>query len=195
MELIYVDGSPFARLVRILIREWELPVTTREVPFPLPPDVETLTPMGQVPLLLNRGDEPCFPTLRIVDTLLPLVTFENGVPINDRQRALLPVALTAGDALVQAAYQEWAGLESNSANALGFDPAARNLGRFNRSVEWLHERVEVLSIVGITMAVFLDWARNRAVVGVDLTTAAAGDFLTLTDRPSFRSTVPRPFDR
>lgn len=74
MKLLDVDGSPFARIVRILIGAWQLQVSLQEVDFPLPTDVDALTPMGQVPLLLREGEPPLFPTLNIIEHLARLAS-------------------------------------------------------------------------------------------------------------------------
>ncbi len=56
MELHYIDGSPFSRIVRVLALEHRLPVTTREITeFPPPPALQALNPMWQVPVLID-GD-------------------------------------------------------------------------------------------------------------------------------------------
>ncbi|MCG7522504.1 glutathione S-transferase N-terminal domain-containing protein [Ruegeria sp. Ofav3-42] len=192
MELIYVDGSPFARVVRILVHEWRLAVKCTEVSFPLPPETEALTPMGQVPLLLREGQPPLFPTLNIIEHMSSLVAGDVPFPHNDQTRENLVIALSAGDVLAQAAYQQWSGLGQIAENGLGFEPGARNLDRFFRTICWLSEKAEVEAIASMVAAVFLYWARDRGVAGLELADARFDRFEPLFSRPSFQFTKPRP---
>lgn len=192
MELLYVDGSPLARIVRILIAEWQLPVALREVDFPLPPELDELTPMGQVPLLLMPEQNPLFPTFNIIEYLATLAP--EGVPFgyNNSGRMNLVIALTAGDALAHAAYERWSGLGQVSFNSLGFETGARNIERFNRTVAWLVDRVETNTLVSLVVAILLDWARDRKVVGVDTRNTYTERFVGILSRPLVAATAPRP---
>ncbi|MEX0302532.1 MAG: glutathione S-transferase N-terminal domain-containing protein [Leisingera sp.] len=192
MELVYLDGSPFARIVRILIQEWKLPVVCTEVCFPLPPEIDALTPLGQVPLLLREGQQALFPTLNIIECLSRFAAEGGEFQYSGQTRETLVVALSAGDSLAQAAYQHWSGLGPVSDNGLGFEPGARNLDRFTRSVRWLAENAEAEKIVCLAVAVFLYWARDRKVADLDLDDACIGRFETFFSRPSFKATIPRP---
>jgi glutathione S-transferase len=48
-RLAYFPGSPFARMARVLIEEWALPVDPDEWTFPPPEELFRLNPLGQVP--------------------------------------------------------------------------------------------------------------------------------------------------
>ena len=192
MELIYVDGSPFARVIRILILEWKLAIECTEVAFPLPPETDELTPMGQVPVLVREGQPPLFPTLNIVECLSRLVSDSVPFPYNDKTRENLVISLYAGEALGQAAYQQWSGLGQSAENGLGFEPGTRNLHRFTRTIDWLLERAEIEDIATMVAAVFLFWARDRKVAGLQLPDAQFDKVEPLFSRSSFQLTKPRP---
>lgn len=192
MELIYVDGSPFSRIVRVLIAAWGLPVALREVGFPLPKAVDALTPMGQVPLLLRGDAPPIFPTLLIIEHLAAMAPKGAPFPITG-ERARLVVALTAGDALAQAAYIGWAGLGPVGPNVLGFDLRDRLVRRFNGVAGWLAQQAPPDTVTGLALAVLLDWARSRGVEGVAAEAPALRDILELLERPEVAATAPRPY--
>ena len=192
LKLLYVDGSPFARIVRILIGAWQLQVSLQEVDFPLPSDVEALTPMGQVPLLLRAGERPLFPTLNIIEHLARLAPESAEFRYANQDREALVIALSAGDALVSGAYQAWSGLRPVASNALGFETGARNLERFNRTVGWLNDHAEGGRAVDVAIAVFLYWALDRKVAGADTRLIAADRYAALLARPAVAATAPRP---
>ena len=55
-KLYYQDGSPFSRLCRTLIIDWELPVETIELDWPLNESIFKENPLGQVPTLKTIGE-------------------------------------------------------------------------------------------------------------------------------------------
>ncbi len=80
MDLHYIDGSPFARIARILVREHDLEVSELEIrDFPPPKEFLTLNPMGQVPVLVD-GDSAYFPTRIVIDVLLSRVASDSRRP-------------------------------------------------------------------------------------------------------------------
>ena len=70
-KLYYQDGSPFSRLCRTLIIDWELPVETIELDWPLDESIFKENPLGQVPTLKTIG-ETIFPTSQITEQLLAM---------------------------------------------------------------------------------------------------------------------------
>lgn len=190
MKLYYVDGSPFARIIRILIIEWRLDVAVEEVSFPLPPEIDALTPLGQVPLLVEDGAAPVFPTLNIIERIAPLAPADAPFPYDGGARANLTIALSAGDALGQAAYQRWSGLGHVAEDKLGFDPGARNLGRFERVMAWLAAQERTEEVVCLVATVFLQWAQNRGVIDL-VEDRRFGRFRAFMERESFVGTMPR----
>ena len=55
-QLFYVDRSPFARLCRTLIIDWNLPVETVKLDWPLDAAFFDENPLGQVPVLKTVGE-------------------------------------------------------------------------------------------------------------------------------------------
>ena len=125
-ELLYFPSSPFARMARVLAREWRLDVTETEVPFPPPDGLFAATPLGQVPVLLADG-VATFPTFEVLMRLWAMAGRPAGAYRPESERELLLTVLAAGDAVVAARYQRWAGLRNEAPNHIGYDPAERNL--------------------------------------------------------------------
>ena len=192
MELLYLAGSPFSRIPRILILEWQLDIETREVPFPVPADVEDVNPLGQAPVLLRPPDEPLFLTLNIIEELASVAGPDQPFPYRAEDRANTAIALSAGDSLIAAAQAQWSGLGPVSENRLGWNPMDRNPIRFNRTMAWLAERTSPDSFVALVAASLMYWAKDRPVEGIITDGKAAQHFLGLTARPSFEATKPRP---
>ena len=70
MHLHYIDGSPFARIARVLILEHGLPVRLHEITaFPPPDGYLAVNPLGHVPAL-QVGEKTYFPTRIVIDALL-----------------------------------------------------------------------------------------------------------------------------
>jgi len=197
-KLYYIDGSPFARLCRILIDEWRIPVHLIEVPFPLPDDFFEINPMGQVPVLETIG-EMIFPTSQIVEQLWAMTEAAREPyldPLADRQ--LLAVILGMGDFLVLGNQQARAGLEQVGENKLGFSPAERHQIRVQNCLDWIEARSQTWltgdepNVCDYALACILlysdarrpiEW-RNRA----NLTKIVD----RLRERPSFTATAPKP---
>lgn len=195
-KLYFIDGSPFARLCRILITEWHVPVQTVEVPFPLPDDFFDINPMGQVPVLETVG-ERIFPTSQIVEQLWAMTEITTAPyldPLADRQ--LLATILSMGNFVVLANQQVKAGLEQIGENKLGFDPSTRHNLRVQKCLDWIEERAELWltgdepNVCDYALACILlytdarrpiEW-RNRAKIS-----EIVG---RLQERPSFLATTP-----
>jgi glutathione S-transferase len=74
MHLHCIDGSPFARIARVLILEHGLPVRLHEITaFPPPDDFLAVSPLGHVSAL-QVGDKTYFPTRIVIDALLTHAT-------------------------------------------------------------------------------------------------------------------------
>ena len=207
MELHYIDGSPFSRIVRVLALEHRLPVTTREITeFPPPPALQALNPMWQVPVLID-GDQVLFPTRIVIDALLdhvpalqPEVARSVSRPGNARgDEQILAVILTMGDALAAHHYLEWAGFGPLGKNRLGFSPPERHMERVAATLDWLEDRLGgggflpgVISVQDIALACFILWTESRGPIPWRGRPRIEALVALLEPRPSFQATTPRP---
>ncbi len=197
-KLYYIDGSPFARLCRILIDEWQLPVQLVEVPFPLPDDFFEINPMGQVPVLETIG-EKIFPTAQIVEQLWAMTVAATPPyldPLADRQ--LLTIILGMGNFLVATVQQARAGLEQTGENKLGFNPAERHGVRVQRCLDWIDARAENWltgdepNVCDYALACLLLWSDARRPIEWRNRAKLATIIDRLQERPSFKATPPAP---
>ena len=189
-------GSPFARMASVLVREWALPVTEVELPsFPPPDAFFAENPLGQVPVLAVGG-ERLFPTLIVLERLWRMAGSPEDAYRPEAERQLLATLLGAGDALVGATYQRWAGLGPVGRNHLGYDPGARNLERFVSTLGWAEEGERIrggVTLPGVAVACLLAWSdarggpTRRPHPRIE---AIAG---SLSRRESFRQTQPQPW--
>lgn len=198
-KLYYIDGSPFARLCRILIDEWQVPVQKVEVSFPLPDEFFVINPMGQVPVLETVG-EAIFPTSQIVEQLWAMTVAATKPyldPLADRQ--LLAIILGMGNFLVLANQQAWAGLEPVGENKLGFNPGERHQERVQRSLDWIEERADFWltgkepNVCDYALACLMLWTESRRPIEWRNRKKIADIVDRLKDRPSFSATVPAPW--
>ena len=204
MDLHYIDGSPFARMARVLILEHGLPVALHEITeFPPPEAYLAINPLGQVPVLVENGTSH-FPTRIVLEVLLSkargpgAVATAIGRPgrqIGDEQ--ILAVILAMGDALAAHHYAEWAGIGPVGRNRLGFDPAARNMTRVLATLDWLEARIGpegfqpgVISVQDVALACLILWSESRGPIpwrdrpGIEAMVARLGQ------RPAFAATAP-----
>ena len=70
-RLVFFPNSPYARMARVLVREWALPIGEEVVPFGAPDRVRALNPLVSVPVLL-LGGTPVFPVLAVLERLWAL---------------------------------------------------------------------------------------------------------------------------
>jgi glutathione S-transferase len=199
-KLYITGGSPFARLCRILVDEWQIPVQEVDVPFPLPENIFELNPMGQVPVLETFG-ETIFPTSQIAEQLWAMTEEAKEPywdPLADRQ--LLSIIMDVGTFLVSANYQHWAGLKQVGENRLGFDPAKQNLRRVQTCLAWIEERSQTWlrgdepNICDYALACILLWSDSRRPMEWRQYTNIACIVDKLKERPSFTATAPPPWE-
>jgi glutathione S-transferase len=207
MELHYIDGSPFTRIVRVLAREHAVACTEIEiVEFPPPEGFLDLNPLGQVPVLVDHG-RAYFPTRVVIDVLLSCVRDPGGMVataavrpahrVEDEQ--LLAVILGMGDALVAHNYNRWAGVGPIERNQLGFDPTERHMVRVYRTLDWLEARMDaggflpgLISVQDIALSCFILYSESRRPIEWRGRPNIAALIEKLEARPSFAATVPRP---
>ena len=209
MILYYIHGSPFARMGRVLLREYGIPHTEKEiVEFPPAPEYFEVNPLGQVPVL-DDGSNRYFPT-RIVlarimteaqtrdhlsNTPLARELFRPDHHWHDEQ--LLMVLLGMGDTLAAAKYMEWAGMAVVNSNRLGFNPIERNMDRVYRTLDWLEARSSEsgfwpsLSVQDVVLACLILWSEVRGGIRWRGRPNLEGAVDRLKSRPSFLETAPR----
>ena len=208
MELHFIDGSPFARIARVLAREHAVDCNEVEVvEFPPADSFFGLNPLGQVPVLIVSGRR-YFPTRIVIDALLSHVSsagdeVATAVARDDHRledEQTLAVILAMGDAVAAHHYLKWAGVGPVEANQLGFDPAERNKVRVYRSLDWLEGRIcaegfqpNVISVQDVALACFILWTESRGHIAWRGRPKVEALIRKLEVRPSFRTTVPRPF--
>ncbi|WP_162914081.1 glutathione S-transferase family protein [Taklimakanibacter lacteus] len=207
MELHYIDGSPFARIVRVLACEHAVALREVEIgSFPPPERLLDINPLGQVPVLVADG-VAYFPTRIAIEALLARV-IEPGkgvattiarrrAPARDDQD--MAVILAMGDALAAHHYARWAGVGPVAENQLGFDPAQRNMTRALRTLDWLEKRMEegcfqpgILSVQDIALACFILWTESRGPIAWRERPQIERLIGNLESRASFIATRPRP---
>lgn len=207
MELHYIDGSPFARIIRILAREHAVELREIEITeFPPPDSFLAINPLGQVPALVV-ADTIYFPTRIAIEAFLSrLKTPGKGVATavarkdsRARDNQDLAVILAMGDALAAHHYAEWAGIGPVDHNRLGFDPAQRNMTRALRTLDWLANRMKdgcfqpgIISVQDIALASFILWTESRGPVDWRGRPQIEGLIGNLEGRTSFVTTTPRP---
>lgn len=208
MDLHYIDGSPFSRILRVLALEHDLPVRLHEITvFPPPPDLQALNPMWQVPVLVLRG-EALFPTRIALDGLLDQIMGDHpdiarrvsrpGQTRADEQ--VLAVILTMGDALATHHYLDWAGFGPVGKNRLGFNPPERYMSRVLATLDWLEARLDGtagfqpghISVQDIALAVFILWTESRGPIAWRGRPRTEALVARLETRASFQATAPRP---
>lgn len=208
MKLYYVPGSPFARIIRVLLRELAFPCAEVEVAdFPPPPDYFAINPLGQVPALVT-DDGVKFPTRIIIDHLLALPGPKPARAVLDVRRApncwqddqTLAVLLAMGDALAALKYQAWAGLRPAAENLLGYDPADRHAERVRRALDWLEARALPagflpggLSVQDIALAAILLWIEARGGFAWRGRPKLEAIVRRCDERASFLATRPQPW--
>jgi glutathione S-transferase len=191
-SLAYTSGSPFARMARVAIREWGLPVDEIEVAFP--PDF-ALNPLGQVHVLTVDGTA-VFPTLMVLERLASMAGPSGASYDGARDRQVLLTILSAGDALVAAVYQRWAGLGPVGPDQIGYDPADRNLARVRSVLDWLGADArpaalgEGVTLPRVALACLLLWIEVRGGLGWPVPSGIDAIVRELDGRESFRLTRP-----
>lgn len=180
MRLHFTPGSPFSRIIRVLIRELSLSVEEVEITeFPPRDEYFQINPLGQAPALETEGGVR-FPTRFIIDFLLdlprpasllikpPVAPAVRRSPEVWEDDQALAVILAMGDALAAIKYQRWAGLLPSGPNLIGFDPAERHADRVRQTLDWLEANATpsgflpgLLSAQDIALSCLALWTEAR----------------------------------
>ena len=198
-KLYYQDGSPFSRLCRTLIIDWELPVETIELDWPLDESIFKENPLGQVPTLKTIS-ETIFPTSQITEQLLamtvePLAPYFD--PLADRQ--LLITILSMGDAMIASNAIDRSGLKQTEKNTYGIDILNRNEMRVNHTLAWLEGQCDKwliddrVSVCDYALACLLLWSDSRSPFNWRQYTKITRIVEELSCSDSFAQTVPNPW--
>ena len=212
MLLYCIQGSPFARMARVLLREYEVPCAEKLIEeFPPSPEYFEVNPLGQVPVI-EEGMNRFFPTSVVLNHIVAKAQVL-GAPKSDIARTLfreesreqdeqlLVVLLAMGDMMCAAQYQKWAGLAVVDRNRLGFEPAQRNMLRVYRTLDWLEQRAtrggfwpSAISVQDVVLACLILWSESRGPIQWRGRPKLEGIVSRLECRPSFTSTAPLPLD-
>jgi glutathione S-transferase len=210
MILYFIQGSPFARMARILLREFSIACAEEEIrEFPPPPSFFDINPLGQVPVLEDCGKR-FFPTGVVLAHILDTASDRGSTGdlsrklVRDRFRCedqqLLAVLLAMSDMLAAAKYQLWAGLDAVQENSLGFNPADRNMERVYRTLDWLEKRATdqgfwpgTISAQDVVLACIMLWSEARGAIAWRGRPRLESIVARLAERPSFAATVPLPW--
>ena len=198
-KLYYQDGSPFSRLCRTLIIDWELPVETIELDWPLNESIFKENPLGQVPTLKTIG-ETIFPTSQITEQLLAM-TLEPLAPYFDplADRQLLITILSMGDAMIASNAIDRSGLKQTEKNTYGIDILNRNEMRVNHTLAWLEGQCnkwlidDKVSVCDYALACLLLWSDSRSPFNWRQYTKITRIVEELSYSDSFAQTVPNPW--
>lgn len=210
-RLHYIPGSPFARILRVLIREHGLAVEESAVEvFPPPPDFFALNPLGQVPVY-ESGGTAWFPTLPALEALhadiargsaagpgIARTLYRPDRWLHDLQT--LQVIMALGDLTVTARYVDWTGLVQSNPTRVGFTIAERTVTRAAHALDWLERRLEGpgfrddgIAAQDIALAAILLWNDARDGIGWDGRPGVVALVERLTQRASFVDTAPPPW--
>jgi glutathione S-transferase len=208
LKLHYTPGSPFARIIRVLLRELSIECEELEiVEFPPAAAYFAINPLGQVPAL-ETAEGMKFPTRIIIDHLMalprrsptslaPCVRRDGGHWQDDQALAVL---LAMGDAFAAMKYQAWAGLAPVDENLLGYDPAERHKERIQRTLDWLEGLATaegflpgLLSVQDIVLTAILLWIEARGGFAWRGRPRLEAIVARCAERPSFAATPPQPW--
>ena len=198
-KLTFFPGSPFARIARVLVEEWSLPVEPEQWVFPPDETSYAANPLGQVPALILDNGDALFPTLVILEHMWEMAGKPAEVYQPNEHRQTLLTVLSAGDALVTAKYIGWTGLEPVGENTVNFDLQGRNFERFGKTLDWLDAKFEDGSLgggttlIGVAVAALVLWADARG--GPEWRGRSALEAVVddLAMRASFKATTPPPW--
>ncbi len=155
MKMLLISGSPYARKVRIILRELEVECELNMLSTypPTEDEVGCYNPSLRIPTLID-GKEEIFESDLIVEYVLETYGHRSGahqakVPFLpqrykqetkwiDLKRSAIVETLI--DTMVNAAYLNWCGLTETRRNLMGFSLESRWEQRIARCLDWLEEQ-------------------------------------------------------
>ena len=207
MKLWYIDGSPYARIIRATLIEFGLAHEAIELEGFPPMGIAELSPALQVPVL-ETGGRRMFGSALIREYLharqdgshtdYPASLARPGSHWDDLQ--VLTAIQTLTDALVAHFHIRWAGFGSVARNRLGVDPVSREMVRALSLLDWLEELATddgfwpgVFSPADMALAAALLWTEAREEIGWRGRPRLERIVARADVRASFLHTAPRPW--
>jgi len=208
-RVYYIDGSPFARIVRASLIEFEVPheaVALRGYP---PEGIAALSPALQVPVLEEEDGARYFDSelirafihnvhaRRIEGRLAPELTRAEH---HWKDLQVLTAIRTLTEALVLYFHARWAGLGPVGENRLGCDMIGREMERAQALLDWLEAeagqtgfREDGFSAPDLALAAALLWTEAREAVAWRGRARLEAIVARAATRESVRRTAPRPW--
>ncbi|MGF1502860.1 MAG: hypothetical protein ACFBSD_13690 [Paracoccaceae bacterium] len=219
LKIWYIDGSPYARIVRAMLLEWAVPHDAECLAAYPPAGVERLSPALQVPVLEtgSAGVGHLFGSALIRAYLHEVwAPGRDGAdrdglsPILERAEArwrdaqVLTAIETLTDALVLYFHTKWAGLGPVGENRLGCDMIEREMARARNLLDWLEATAEAeagfrpgpVSAPDLALAACLLWTEAREPIPwADGRPRLARIVERVAARPAVAATAPVPWSR
>jgi glutathione S-transferase len=210
MRVWYIDGSPYARIIRATLIELGVAHEAIELASYPPAGIAELTPALQVPVLEDGGRRLFGSSLireylhaTYADGAYPAALVRDGHRWGDAQVLTAITSLT--ESLVHYFHSKWAGVGPTGENRLGVDPAERDMERAISLLDWLEGEAGpdgfwpgVFSPADMALSAAVLWTEAREEIAwrrsSDRGRPKLERIVAQADaRESFRRTAPRPW--
>lgn len=203
----YIDGSPYARIIRATLIEFGVAHEAIELESYPPAGIHELTPALQVPVLDDCGRR-LFGSGLIREYLHATFGASGGTYTASLTRPghrwddlqLLTAINTLTDALVHHFHSKWAGLGVTGRNRLGVVPAEREMERALALLDWLEDRADpdgfwtgLFSPADMALAAAILWTEAREEISWRRRPKLERIVALADSRESFARTAPRPW--
>ncbi len=213
LTIWYIDGSPFARIIRATLIEFGVDHQAVKLASYPPAGIAELTPAWQVPVieddLIEGRDRRLFGSSLIRDYLHQTYGTDAGgysarlTRESDhwRDAQVLTAIETLTNALVHNFHARWAGVRQEGENRLGgVDIAEREMARAMSLLDWLEDQaVEdgfwpgAVSPADMALAAALLWTEAREEIAWRGRHRLERIVERMDMRESFQKTAPRPW--